>query len=365
MSDLFSASSPKPKPKKKAKSGLGIVVVLVVAIALIALALPFAKQISNRLSGPEDFPGPGAGTVSFVISEGETLAKIGNNLKAAGVVASVDAFTEAAAQNPDSAQIAPGTYELLAKMRAKDALELLIAAETRLSIKIAIPEGKRATSIFTLISDQASIPLAQVEAAAAELSGSLPQYAQGNLEGFLHPATYTFSPGVSAKEILTAMLDKHASVVAELGLEDKASALGYTPYEILIVASLLEVEAHPRDFQKVARVVYNRLNEPMRLQFDSTVNYGLGKTEVILTTDELETPTAYNTYLNDGLPPTPVGNPGSAAIEAALNPEAGDWLYFITIDLESQETAFTSSYSEFLGFKDQFLSWCAAHPGSC
>jgi UPF0755 protein len=261
--------------------------------------------------------------------------------------------------------IAPGTYELLLEMRAEDALALLIAGDSRVSIKIAIPEGKRASAVLQLISDQASLPLADVEAAAQKAAEGLPGYANSNLEGFLHPATYTFSPGVTADEIIAEMLAKHEAVVAELGLEQKASELGMTPYQILTVASLLEVEAHPRDFAKVARVVYNRLAEPMRLQFDSTVNYGLGKTAVILTTAELETPTAYNTYLNDGLPPTPIGNPGSAAIEAALNPAVGDWLYFITIDLESQETAFTASYEEFLGFKDDFLAWCDAHPGSC
>jgi len=115
----------------------------------------------------------------------------------------------------------------------------------------------------------------------------------------------------------------------------------------------------------VARVVYNRLAEPMRLQFDSTVNYGLGKTDVILTTDLLNKDTPYNMYLHDGLTPTPIDNPGADAIEAALNPASGNWLYFITTDLNTQETKFTNSYSEFLKFKDDFLAFCAASPGTC
>jgi UPF0755 protein len=104
---------------------------------------------------------------------------------------------------------------------------------------------------------------------------------------------------------------------------------------------------------------------PMRLEFDSTVNYGLGKTDVILTTDLLNKDTPYNMYLHDGLTPTPIDNPGAEAIEAALNPDAGDWIYFITIDLNTQETKFTKSYAEFLVYKDQFLAFCDANPGTC
>ena len=103
----------------------------------------------------------------------------------------------------------------------------------------------------------------------------------------------------------------------------------------------------------------------MRLQMDSAVNYGLGKTDVIITTDLLNKDTPYNVYLHDGLPPTPIDNPGVEAIEAALNPAAGDWLYFITTDLGTQETKFTADYNEFLAFKDEFLAYCDAHAGAC
>jgi UPF0755 protein len=165
--------------------------------------------------------------------------------------------------------------------------------------------------------------------------------------------------------MISAMIDRFNAEAKAIDLEARAAQMGRTAYEIVIVASLLEVEGHPRDFEKVARVVYNRLLEPMPLQFDSSVNYGLGKTDVILTTELLNVDTPYNVYLRPGLPPTPIDSPGAQALEAALNPAAGDWIYFITVDLNTQETKFTRSYSEFLIWKDDFLAFCDANAGVC
>jgi UPF0755 protein len=133
----------------------------------------------------------------------------------------------------------------------------------------------------------------------------------------------------------------------------------------LTIASLLEVEGHPNDFAKVSRVVYNRLNLPMKLEFDSTVNYGLGRKDVLISGDLLAQDNPYNTYKNFGLPPTPIGNPGIAAIDAALNPDQGDWIFFVTTNLTTQETKFTSSYSQFLIWKDEFLAYCKQNPDTC
>jgi UPF0755 protein len=215
-------------------------------------------------------------------------------------------------------------------------------------------------------SDLTGIPLADFEAAVAKANElGLPDYAGGNAEGFLFPATYEFGPGKTAEEMISEMISRFNAEAKEIDLEARAAEMGRTPYEIVIVASLLEGEGQPRDFAKVARVVYNRLAEPMRLQFDSAVNYGLGIADVLLTTDLLNTPTDYNVYLNDGLTPTPINNPGGLALEAALNPESGDWLYFITTDLLTTETKFTQSYEEFLVFKDELLAFCDAKMDVC
>jgi UPF0755 protein len=365
--DLFTSdtnSSPKSSGHKSKEKSLGKTLVVVLAVvAFIGLVTP---QVISRLSGAPDFPGPGSGSVQVQIEAGETLAQIGNNLKALGVVASVDGFIEAANDNPDSSTIAPGAYNLLLEMKSSDAILALLDPANRVVTKVVIPEGKRVTWTIETLATETGIPLADFEAAIAKADSlGLPAYAGGNPEGFLFPATYEFPPGTTADQMISAMIERFNDEAKEIDLEARAAQMGRTAYEIVIVASLLEVEGHPRDFDKVARVVYNRLLEPMPLQFDSSVNYGLGKTDVILTTELLNVDTPYNVYLRPGLPPTPIDSPGAQALEAALNPAAGDWLYFITVDLNTQETKFTRSYSEFLIWKDEFLAFCDANAGVC
>ena len=365
--DLFTnQSNPAPKSSKHRakKNSLGKSLLIILAIvAAVGLITP---QVISRLSGAPDFPGPGSGSVQVQIAPGETLAQIGNNLKTLGVVASVDGFIEAANDNPDSSSIAPGAYNLLLEMKSSDAILALLDPANRVVTKVVIPEGKRVTWTINTLAIETGLPLADFEAAIAKADSlGLPAYAGGNPEGFLFPATYEFPPGTTAEQMISAMIDRFNAEAKAIDLEARAAQMGRTAYEIVIVASLLEVEGHPRDFEKVARVVYNRLLEPMPLQFDSSVNYGLGKTDVILTTELLNVDTPYNVYLRPGLPPTPIDSPGAQALEAALNPAAGDWIYFITVDLNTQETKFTSSYSEFLIWKDDFLAFCDANAGVC
>ena len=365
--DLFSnTSTPEPQEPnhQSGKKSIGkTVLAVVVVVAIAALLVPKAM---SRLSGAPDFPGPGSGSVQVQIEPGETLAQIGNKLKDLGVVESVDGFIAAANDNSESASIAPGAYNLLLEMKSSDAILALLNPANRVVTKVVIPEGKRVTWTLNTLATETGLPLSDFEAAIANAANlGLPDYANGNPEGFLFPATYEFPPGTSAEQMISEMIARFNVEAKTIDLESRAKEMGRTAYEIVTVASLLEVEGHPRDFSKVARVVYNRLAEPMPLQFDSSVNYGLGKTDVILTTELLNVDTPYNVYLHPGLPPTPIDSPGAQALEAALNPAAGDWLYFITTDLDTQETKFTRSYKEFLIYKDEFLAYCDTHPGVC
>jgi UPF0755 protein len=351
----------------KKRSAVRTIFVLLLAVLTLAggTAVVLPKVLSH-FSGPADFAGPGSGSVQIEITSGQTLAQIGNTLKSQGVVASVDGFTRAAGDNPKSAGIQPGFYTLKSGMASKDAITALLDDANRVTNKVVIPEGKRATWVLDTLAKGTGLPRADFDAAVKDSASlGLPDYAKGNVEGFLFPATYEFAPNATATEVLKTLVDKYNSVVKGLDLSAKSATLKMTPYQIITIASLLQVEGHPRDFTKVARVVYNRLAMPMRLEFDSTVNYGLGQTDVIITQKELDKDTPYNMYLHDGLPPTPIDNPGADAIQAALNPATGDWLYFITVDLETQETKFTKSYAEFLTYKNQFLEYCNTHAGSC
>ena len=368
-SSRSTSSTPEPTGKgrnrrrtKRKTFGKSLIAILIV-MAIAVLILP---KVVSHFSGAPDFSGPGNGSVQVQITPGQNLSEIGNNLKALGVVKSVDSFTAAASKNSDSASIAPGAYNLRLEMKSSDAILALLDPVNRIVTKVVIPEGKRLNWILEKLAKQTGLPLSDFKAAISKaVSLGLPDYANGNPEGFLFPATYEFAPGTSAEQVIRDMIARYNTEAADLDLEARAAKLGLTTYEIVTVASLLEVEGHPRDFGKVARVVYNRLAEPMPLQFDSSVNYGLGKTDVILTRELLQKDTPYNVYLHEGLPPTPIDSPGRAALEAALNPAMGDWLFFITTDLNTQETKFTRSYAEFLVWKSEFLAFCDANPGVC
>ncbi len=365
--DLFSNDSlPETNQPSKSKKKKSLILLLIFVLAIVATIGLLAPKVISRVSGAPDFPGPGSSSVQVQIEPGESLAQIANNLKTLGVVESVDGFIAAANNNPDSASIAPGVYNLLLQMKSSSAILALLDSANRVVTKIVIPEGKRLSWTIKKLAAQSGLPIGDFEAAVANASKlGLPDYADGNPEGFLFPATYDFAPGTSAEEMISAMITRFNVEATKIDLEARAKEMGRSVYDIVTVASLLEVEGHPRDFTKVARVVYNRLAEPMPLQFDSSVNYGLGKTDVILTTELLNKDTPYNVYLRSGLPPTPIDSPGAQALEAALNPASGDWLFFITVDLNTQETKFTRSYSEFLIWKDDFLAFCDKNPGVC
>jgi UPF0755 protein len=150
------------------------------------------------------------------------------------------------------------------------------------------------------------------------------------------------------------MTTRWKQMMAETDLKRRAKAAGHSVEEIIIIASILEVEGGPDDYAKIARVIENRLEKPMRLQLDSTVSYALGISEIRLTAKQMNAESDYNTYKNDGLPPGAIGNPGAAAIEAALEPAKGEWLYFVTVDVDKKITKFATTYEDFLKIKAEF-----------
>ena len=189
----------------------------------------------------------------------------------------------------------------------------------------------------------------------------LPDYAEGNPEGYLFPSTYGFGPNETPEDMLTAMVDRWRQAADEADLEARAEALGYTPHELMTVASLVESEAgRAEDRAKVARVIYNRLENPGtagttgKLQIDATVNYAAdNELGAVPTTEDLQLDSPYNTYLHEGLPPGPIEAPGDAAIAAAAHPADGDWYYYVTVNLKTGETKFATTYDEFLAYKDE------------
>lgn len=359
-------SSTGPRRGRRWASCLIVLVVLgLMAAGAVVLVSFGTDRIGNLFKGPQDYAGPGSGSVVFEVHEGDSASAIGRNLKAAGVVASVDAFTQAAADNPESQKIQVGFYQLKKKMAAADALDVLVDPDNLVQNTVTIPEGLRVEDTLKLLSQKTDVPLKKFEDALDHPGAlGLPSYAKGNAEGYLFPATYAFAPNADATDMLEAMVDRWRQAADEAQLTDRAKALGYTPAELMIVASLVESEANrDQDRGKVARVIYNRLETDATghlLQIDATVNYALGRPLGLgLTTEDLNVDSPYNTRRYPGLPPGPIESPGDKAIAAAANPTPGNWIYYVTVNLDTGETKFTKSYDEFLKYKQQLQEWCA------
>ena len=162
---------------------------------------------------------------------------------------------------------------------------------------------------------------------------------------WIGPGTWNVNPSASPQEILESLISASSEQYVRSGLLDTATAMNMSPYNILVVASLVQREAKPQDFAKVARVIVNRLNVNQPLEFDSTVNYTLDRTEVATTDADRAKRTPWNTYAMSGLPATPITSPSLDALRVMENPTPGPWLYFVTVDKQGT-TLFTDSYSE-------------------
>jgi UPF0755 protein len=334
----------------------GVVVVVLVGLIVVAAA-GGAWLLRDLLGGAPDYPGPGSGEVVVEVVAGDTAADIGDTLAAADVVKSSAAFVDAARADDRSLGIQPGFYRLKRQMSGSGALELLLDPASRVQSTVVVPEGLRVDQVVDRLVEGTGLPRRDFEAALDDPEGlRLPPYAEGSAEGYLFPATYTFGPDASATEMLRAMVDRFRQAARDVDLVARAEQAGHTPHDIVTIASLVQAEVSEADFGKAARVVENRLEAGMPLQFDSTVNYVLQSSDLTLTNDQLSVDSPYNTYKYPGLPPGPINSPGEAALKAALAPPAGDWLYFVAVAPGSDETRFTASYDEFLQFKDDFYA---------
>lgn len=359
MTDVLELSGERPpRPgHRRRKRGPGrwlAVVFVVLLVAALAGGVVWAgDKVLSRFQSAADYPGPGGAEVVVQIQSGQTAADVATTLREADVIASRQAFLDVANPDPRASMLQPGFYRLRLQMPADAAFELLLDPNARVLGRVTIPEGYTVAQTLDALARGSEIPLADYQAAAANTAAlGLPPYAE-RLEGFLFPATYDVEPGMTAVDVLTMMVRRFGQAAQSTGLEAGAAALGITPYEAVTVASLIERESRvDEELPKVARVVYNRLDQGMPLGIDAAILYGLGRTSGGLTQSDLAKDTPYNNRLHTGLPPTPIASPGEAALNAALNPAEGDWLYYVLADNEGRHL-FTSDYDEFIRQKEK------------
>ena len=355
-------------PKRRGRGAIGCLVGLLVVAALVVGAFFFLQgpiqAVLDRFQPTPDYEGNGTGSVTFMIADGDTGSDIATNLHEQGVTASYDAFYDLLLKQRPEPEFHPGAYRLAEQMSAKAALDALLDPANKLENTFVIPEGTATADALTSIAEGTGIPIEQLQAAAAEppQSYGLPAEAT-SLEGFLFPATYTLAPGIDARTALQTLVDRQFQALDEAGVAPADR------WRTIVLASLIQREAGLRDdYYKVSRVFQNRLDpaqwESGLLQSDATVAYGTGNTHRVATTDAERADAAnpYNTYVHPGLPVGPISNPGDLAIDAALHPADGTWLYFVTWNLDTGETIFSTTQEEHDAAVDQWLAWMDEHP---
>jgi UPF0755 protein len=301
-----------------------------------------------------DYSGEPGEPTSITIEAGDDGAAVARKMVEADIILSFDAIYRDMLTTDFT--IFPGTYEFPTKLSGKRALEILIEGKNRVVVQTTIPEGYRVREIIPQLVADLKLEENEVVAAIEAIMPRLPKNAL-NAEGYLFPATYTFDPGVSAQTVINAMVDRAEAELAQYDITLKDSL------ELMSLAALIQVEArHTEDFYKVSRVFQNRLEIDMLLQSDATVSYGTGGTTVTTTNAQRADKNPYNTYVYQGLPAGPISNPGELAIEAALRPADGDWLFFVTVNLKTGETKFSTTVEEHDKAAQEFYAWLRENP---
>ena len=324
---------------------------VVTAFLFVAVLSLSIHTVRSSVSSAPDFPTASIGANSPVvvveIPAGASGSAVGQILYENKVTKSDLAYFRAAVADPRSAQVAPGAHELNIEISARQALaQLLDPARIPNLIKV-FEGGWKSEVIESLI--KYGFTRKDIDTAFKRVI--LPS-GFSNAEGLLFPAQYSFPAGTTALEAVQAMVDRFSD--EEMGQKLLAAKGKLSPAQLLTIASLIQAEGGTGDFEKVSRVIRNRLDISMPLQLDATVHYVKKlRGEIFLSTNSTLIKSPYNTYRNYGLPPTPIGNPGADAIAAALKPADGDWLYFITV--APGDTRFTRSHDEFLTWKALFV----------
>ena len=391
LEDLFSGDHttdslgqvPPPKNKRRRRIGgwiaLGVVLLLLGGIAGGAFYIwnTYEDKIREVMGWeePKDYDAGMANGEAFVtIASGDTGSPISQSLFDAGVTKTPEAFYDYLIDTGQNPPFVPGVFKLQKQMTSEAALAALLDPANKMENSAQLREGLTLEQSLPLLADGTGIPIEDFQAAVADPSvygvpvdAAIVAAGGQPLEGWLFPATYTFDPGVTAQDVIATLVNRTVKSLDDAGVpvEDRQ--------RVLTVASIIQREARfEADMQKVSTVIENRLNPSNQetfglLQMDSTAQYGYGEMHdgtVSSSAEALADPNPWNTYVNTGLPVGPISNPGDVAIDAAMHPADGDWLYFVTVNLDTGETVFTTNLADHNRAVAQWQSWCSEHPDS-
>jgi len=354
-----------PGKKKRSKAWIGWLIAVTTIFAMVAGAGAWAwtnhEDKVREILGweiPNDYPGTGNGVEAIVVIQaGDIGGDVAQELLAKKVTMTFDATYDYLVANPQIS-FQPGNYTLQEQMSAASAVAALQDPANKILNSVTIPEGTAAVDVYALLASALELPVEDFTEAAKDFKAyGVPADAK-SIEGFLFPATYDFDPGTTAADALQRLVTEAITRLDNAGVapEDRVKTV--------ILASIIQREAGQNvdDMAKIGRVFLNRIEQGMHLESDATVAYGTGNTHTVWTTDaeRADKSNKWNTYANPGLPIGPIGNPGDAAINGAVNPADGSWLFFVPINLKTGETVFSNTADEHFQAVEQLRAWCRA-----
>lgn len=372
MSDLIDEDGKvdKSEIRRRIKGALAVIIAVAVLVGGGWVAADKGKEMYLDFRQKDDYIGTGKDDTSVIIPAGASISQMATILADRDIVKTAKAFREAAAGEPKSTTIQPGTYRMKTQIPAATALQILIDPSKKVVKRVTVREGLRITAVVPILAKGSGLTEDAFNQALKNPAAlGLPEYAKNNPEGFLFPDTYEVGDNPEATALLKQMTKRYGDVATQVNLDARAQAMGMTPYQILIVASIIEAEvSRDEDRPKVARAIYNRLasQPPMNLQLDTTVNYALNRSgHSNLRDGDTQLDNPYNTYKYPGLPPGPITNPGKKSIEAALTPAEGPWKFWVAVNLDTGETKFAETLDQHNANVKEYQDWCRANTGKC
>lgn len=355
------------RTKRRRRHTLVAVLVLALLAAGISVGIFLWRSHANEVP---NFSGA-SGEQTFVrVKGGDSTIDIANTLASAKVIASAQSFIDATGSDADIKALKPGYFRLSTHLSAADAAAELVDDGNRVGQLRLIP-GRQLADVSTQSGGGGTVTSGYVsdiaKAACIPLNGSsdcwsaedlweqvetagttdlrIPAWAvdgvnsapdpKKRLEGLILPGDYDIPPDSTPLQALQAVMSASTAQWETSDLVGGSKRAGLTPYQSVIIASLVEREGITSDMPKVARVIENRLQvQGMLLQLDSTVNYALDRAQISTTSTDRQNPSPYNTYAHSGLPPTPISSPSQDAVDATLTPATGAWMYFVKVELD-------------------------------
>jgi UPF0755 protein len=342
--DIVEIRAPRGRPRR-------LVMVLAILLVVGLLAAGGAAFWVQRQIDPPGAPGK---VVQIEIPTGTSTAAIGDLLEHEGVIASAFVWENLYVRFRSIGPFEAGFYELRANSSIGDVIDVLEQGPLPPPfIRLTVAEGLTVREIIERLADPErgiegfTVSRLQQLLDSGRIRSKYQPAGQTSMEGLLFPETYQIENGEGEEAVLRRLVRQLDDTLDRLQVQQRAAALGLTPYELIIVASLIEEESKvPEERDKIARVIYNRLEQGIALGIDATSRYeaelaGRSRNDI-----DFESDSPYNTRRIPGLPPTPIAVPGLASIEAALRPAAGPWIYYVLQDAEGHHF-FTDSAAEF------------------